>query len=439
MDGEAKFKEMIRRFARSASALRALDAGQLDAFVDPATGSAILLADPPPTLRRGAARSVDGARQSSHVAERNRAERALQHSNRFARTSLNHLTAHVCVLDAAGTVIMTNRAWRASAAAGDGIGAGVSEGANYLAACDNAHGEEREKAVAIASGIRKVIAGEYELFRHEYVRATPEGRREFAVTVTGFPGEGAVSIVISDGSAAPDEHARRLPVRSRAQVVNRLLSVLPHDVYQRLLAAGLERALLRRGDVLFEPGKRIPHVYFPNESVVSLLLPIAGHAPTEVAMVGREGMVGLPVAWEIGAAEVLARVQSEGTAMRVASPAFRRELEKSPPLQRELNRFTGALRTQIMQTSACQRFHLLEQRLARMLLMIRDRVLSDELHLTHELLADMLGVQRVGVTIAAGALQQARLIAYSRGDMRILDCEALRAAACSCYLPLGER
>ena len=444
MDGEANFKEMIRRFAQSASALRAFDAGQLDAFVDPSTGSAILLAEPPPALHRAAARSVGGGRQSSHVAERNRAERALQQSNRFARASLNQLTAYVCVLDAAGTVIMTNRAWRAFAAAGDGIGAGVSEGANYLAACDNAHGKEREKGIAIAAGIRKVIAGEYELFHHESVRATPEGRHRFAFVATGFPGESAVSVVISRGNATEEEHARRqlaapLPVRPPAAAVNRLLSALPHDSYQRLVSAGLEPVTLRGGEVLFEPGERMSHVYFPNECVVSLLLPIMGHAATEVGLVGREGLVGLPVALGIGASAVLARVQSEGTAMRVASPAFRRELQQSLPLQRELNRFTYALTTQIMQTSACHRFHMLQQRLARMLLMTRDRVLSDELHLTHDFLADMLGVQRTGVTIAASALQHARLIAYSRGNIRILDNEGLKAAACSCYRPLGER
>ena len=426
MDGEANFRDMICRFAQSARALQAFDAGEVDAVVDPSTGSAILLGGP----------------QSPDVATRNKAERALQQSNRFARASLDRLATYICVLDSAGTVIMTNKAWRAFAA-NEGMGAGVPEGANYLEACDNARGQERLDGLAIAAGIRRVIAGEYELFRYQYARASPQGRCGFAFSVRGFPGEGAVSILISHESAAEPEHAHpqptpRLPAGSRAPVSNRLLSALSRDGYQRLLGAGLEPVSLSCGDVLFEPGEAIRHVHFPQECVVSLLMPIGGHPATEVGLVGREGVVGFPVALWISALPVRALVQGAGSAMRMASAHFRKQLQENPQLQRELHRYSHALMTQVMQTSACHHFHALEQRLARKLLMTRERVLSDEFHLTHESLADMLGVRRAGVTLAACALQRAQLIAYSRGNIRILDPKGLEAAACSCYTPLKD-
>jgi CRP-like cAMP-binding protein len=211
-----------------------------------------------------------------------------------------------------------------------------------------------------------------------------------------------------------------------------MLAALPRAQYQRLLA-GLESVALTFGEVLYEPGERIQHVYFPNDSLVSLLTPVDGHLALEVGMVGREGMVGVPLSLGMDVSPVRALVQGAGTAMRMDAARFCREIRKSPQLRREVDRYTSVLMAQITQTAACNRFHVVEARLARWLLMTRDRVRSDEFRLTHEFLGHMLGVRRVGVTKAARALQVARLIRYSRGKIRILDLKGLEAASCSCY------
>jgi CRP-like cAMP-binding protein len=216
------------------------------------------------------------------------------------------------------------------------------------------------------------------------------------------------------------------------KVPNKLLSALPAKSYQRLLS-GLEAVQLNFGDVLYEAGRKIRHVYFPGDSLVSLLTLVNGHLALEVGMVGREGMVGLPLALGRDVSPVRALVQGAGGAMRMKSARFAKEIRKSPPLQQGVYRYADALLAQVSQTAACNRFHLVEQRLARWLLMTRDRVRSDEFRLTQEFLAHMLGVRRVGVTKAAGALQARKLIEYSRGGIKILDGKGLEAAACECY------
>jgi CRP-like cAMP-binding protein len=221
-------------------------------------------------------------------------------------------------------------------------------------------------------------------------------------------------------------------VASRVPVANSMLAALPREQYRRLLA-GLESVALTFGEVLYEPGELIRHVYFPNDSLVSLLTLVEGHLALEVGMVGREGMVGVPLALGTDVSPVRALVQGAGTAMRMKSARFCKEIRKSPQLQHEVNRYTSALMAQISQTAACNRFHVLEARLARWLLMTRDRVRSDEFRLTHEFLGHMLGVRRVGVTKAARALQKGRLISYSRGKISILNQRGLEAASCSCY------
>ena len=218
----------------------------------------------------------------------------------------------------------------------------------------------------------------------------------------------------------------------RASVANSMLAALPRKQYQRLLT-GLESVALTFGEVLYAPGERIRHVYFPNDSLVSLLTLVDNHLALEVGMVGHEGMVGLPLALGRDVSPVRALVQGGGTALRMKSVRFSEEIRKSPQLQQGVNRYTGALMAQITQTAACNRFHVVEARLARWLLMTRDRVRSDEFRLTHEFLGHMLGVRRVGVTNAARALQKRKLIAYSRGEIRILDRRGLEGAACSCY------
>jgi CRP-like cAMP-binding protein len=217
-----------------------------------------------------------------------------------------------------------------------------------------------------------------------------------------------------------------------AGIANTLLAALPRKFYLRLLPH-LVPVELRFGDVLYEPGKPIRNVYFPSQSLVSLLTLVEGHLALEVGLVGREGMVGVPLALGIGASPVRALVQGGGPAMRMNAAGFRRELNRSPPLQRELYRYVHTLMAQISQTAGCNRFHVVQARLARWLLMTRDRVRSGEFRMTHEFLSHMLGVRRVGVTEAASVLQRRKLIEYTRGNIRILDHRGLQAAACACY------
>ena len=215
-------------------------------------------------------------------------------------------------------------------------------------------------------------------------------------------------------------------------VANSLLAALPRRDYLHLLPA-LKPVALTFGEVLYEPGEVIRHVYFPNNSVVSLLTLVDGHQALEVGLVGREGLVGIPLALGVGVTSVRALVQGAGTAMRMESARFRGEFARCAPLQRELYRYAHVLMAQVTQTAACNRFHVVEARLARWLLMTRDRVQSEQFRLTQEFLAHMLGVRRVGVTHAAGALQRRKLISYSRGKIRILDQKGLEAASCGCY------
>lgn len=215
-------------------------------------------------------------------------------------------------------------------------------------------------------------------------------------------------------------------------IKNSLLSAIPRTALRRLLPA-MQEVELEFGQVLYEPGDEIRHVYFPSLSLVSLLTLADGHLALEVGLIGREGMVGIPLVLGHRTSSVRALVQGSGTALRMASARFLAEFRASPPLQRELYRYTHNLMAQISQTAACNRFHVVEQRLARWLLMTHDRVRSNRFHMTHEFLGHMLGVRRVGVTRAAQALGGRRLIAYSRGDITVLDRKGLEAAACQCY------
>ncbi|HXF15998.1 MAG TPA: Crp/Fnr family transcriptional regulator [Burkholderiales bacterium] len=218
----------------------------------------------------------------------------------------------------------------------------------------------------------------------------------------------------------------------RAFIANNLLSALPRKDYRRMLT-GLEPVNLSFGEVLYQPGEAISHVYFPGIALVSLMTLVDGRLTLEVGVVGCEGMVGLPVALGIGVSPFRALVQGAGGALRMKSNYFVKELRQSIALQRALQRYTHALMAQFALTAACNRFHVVEERLARWLLMTRDRVQSTDFRLTQEFLSHMLGVRRVGVTKAAGHLQQRRLIEYSRGNIRIVDQAGLEAACCSCY------
>lgn len=216
-----------------------------------------------------------------------------------------------------------------------------------------------------------------------------------------------------------------------AAVPNRILASLPAKSYERL-AAQLSPVTLAFGDVLHQAGDRIGHVYFPGECLVSLIT-LMEDAPLEVGMIGREGMVGASLALGINVSPVRALVQGAGPAMRMTAKGFRTELGKNAALQAGLHKYIHSLMMQITQTAACNRFHVVEARLARWLLMMRDRLRSQEFRMTQEFLSYMLGVRRVGVTEAASALQRRSLIEYTRGHIRILDGHGLEAAACACY------
>ena len=219
---------------------------------------------------------------------------------------------------------------------------------------------------------------------------------------------------------------------AQMRITNRVLARIPAQEYKRL-QAHLEPIKLKFGEVLYEPGKAIRHVYFPLDCLISLLTAVDKRRTLEVGMVGNEGMAGMPFILGVGVSGVRAIVQGGGNALRMASAPFRIEFKRNPPLQEALYRYTYALMAQISQTAACNRFHEAEARLARWLLMTRDRVASDEFRLTHEFLAHMLGLRREGVTEAATALRQRKLISYTRGKIQILDARRLRTSSCSCY------
>lgn len=218
----------------------------------------------------------------------------------------------------------------------------------------------------------------------------------------------------------------------RKPAANRVLEGIPSKDSRRLRAQ-LDLVTLTFGQILYEPGKAIRWVYFPIDCLISLLTAVDKRRTLEVGMVGNEGMAGMPFILGIGVSGVRALVQGGGKALRMSSAHFRLEFDRNLPLQQALFRYTYALMAQISQTAACNRFHEAEARLARWLLMTRDRVRSDNFPLTHEFLAHMLGMRREGVTEAAVALKQRKLIRYSRGKMQILNVGGLKAASCSCY------
>jgi CRP-like cAMP-binding protein len=223
-----------------------------------------------------------------------------------------------------------------------------------------------------------------------------------------------------------------MPYSNSNSVINQLLAALPDQEYQRLVPH-LEEVSLTLGKILYQPGEPILHVYFPNRAMVSLVTLLTNGSTTEVGMVGKEGMVGIPVFLGDGMAINQAVVQLEGTAMKMDASILKREFERGGRLQRLLLFYTQTLLNQVSQTAACNRQHRLEQRLARWLLSAQDSISGSELRLTQEFLGNMLGTRRATVTVAAGKLQEAGAIRYYRGKITILNRKLLETLACECY------
>jgi CRP-like cAMP-binding protein len=218
---------------------------------------------------------------------------------------------------------------------------------------------------------------------------------------------------------------------------NHLLAVLPAPVFDRL-APHLKLVSLPLGEALCESGGRLSHVYFPTDAIVSLLNVMENGASAETAVIGNEGILGIALFLGSDSMPNRAVVQSAGHAYRLKGQVFKQEVELSGAFQRLLLRYTSALLTQMAQTAVCNRHHTLDQQLCRWLLLCFDRLPTNELTMTQELIANMLGVRREGVTEAAGRLQSAGLIHYSRGRIQLLDRRGLEARVCECYEVVGK-
>ena len=213
---------------------------------------------------------------------------------------------------------------------------------------------------------------------------------------------------------------------------NHLLAALPAAEWDRLHPK-MELRPMPLGQVLYESGSAMRHVYFPTTSIISLLYVMEDGSSAEIAIVGNEGIVGISLFMGGETTPSRAIVQSGGQAYRVPGKYLKEEFFRAGPLQRLLLRYTQALITQMSQTAVCNRHHTVDQQLCRWLLMSLDRLPSNELTMTQELIANMLGVRREGVTESAGKLQKLGLISYNRGHIVVLDRPGLEAHACECY------
>jgi CRP-like cAMP-binding protein len=215
-------------------------------------------------------------------------------------------------------------------------------------------------------------------------------------------------------------------------VENRLLAALPRDEYERIVPS-LQEVSFRLGEVVYEFGGHLDYVFFPTTSIISLLYTMENGSSAEMGLTGNDGVVGIALFMGGGTMPNRAVVQSAGSAIRMKAKLLQDEFALGGKFQRLLLRYTQGLITQISQTAVCNRLHSVEQQLCRWLLLSHDRIKSDELIMTQELIADMLGVRREGVTVAAGHLQDAGAISYVRGHITILDRQKLEKTVCECY------
>ncbi len=223
-----------------------------------------------------------------------------------------------------------------------------------------------------------------------------------------------------------------MPSSKRAAPANRLLVSLPPVLRRRFLAS-CDSVTLDFAQVLCKAGDRVQYVYFPLDSFISLVTALDDHERLEVGIAGDEGMLGTSLILGVKTTSQHSLVQGAGKALRMSAAVFTRYCEKNPALRQVMNRYVHVLMSQLAQTAACTRYHVVEARLARWLLLTRDRAHSDTFHITHEFLAYMLGVRRVGITEAASALHAQKLINYRRGEIEILDGPGLEQASCRCY------
>jgi len=213
---------------------------------------------------------------------------------------------------------------------------------------------------------------------------------------------------------------------------NRLLAQLTPEA-REILTPHLKLVELKLGDVIYEADQDLEYVYFPTDSIISLLYVMTNGASAEIAVVGYEGLVGIAVFMGGESTPSRAVVQSAGSAYRLPAAELKRGFNRDPDMRMTLLRYTQALITQMSQTAVCNRHHTIEQQLCRWLLLSLDRLPTNELVMTQELIANMLGVRREGVTEAAGKLQRFGVIEYSRGRIWVLDREALEQMCCECY------
>lgn len=223
-----------------------------------------------------------------------------------------------------------------------------------------------------------------------------------------------------------------MPTTIQATATNRLLIAMPHKLHQSLLE-DCELVYLTFNEVLVESGERIRHVYFPTESIISLVMPIDSHVSLGVGMVGDEGMLGISLILGVDISPFRCIVQGAGLALRMKTTEFQHHLKRKSAMQQVLRHHLYIVNNQLAQNAACSHFHMVETRLARWLLMTHDRTHSQTFYVTHEFLANMLGVRRVGVTKAATSLQKQKLIEYSRGEIKVINRDGLEEASCGCY------